>query len=67
MKRYHYSAELVRVIDGDTIVAHINLGFNTILKNETIRLNGINAPETRTKNVKEKTEGLRGAYLHLPM
>lgn len=44
---WEYNAKVLRVIDGDTIEADIDLGFNMhyIAK---IRLAGINAPEMRT-------------------
>lgn len=42
---YSYKAELVRVIDGDTIVLDIDLGFETWLRNQPIRLYGIDTPE----------------------
>ena len=41
---YTYKAKLIRVIDGDTIVADIDLGFNMILRDQHIRLTGINTP-----------------------
>lgn len=44
---YHYSFTLIRVIDGDTIVGNIDLGFNTIRMNQHIRLVDINTPEIR--------------------
>jgi len=46
-----------RVIDGDTIEATIDLGFS-IFHNITIRLLGIDSPETRTKDLEEKAKGL---------
>ena len=55
---YYYVAKVVRIIDGDTIVLDIDLGFNTIRHNEHCRLFGINAPETRTKDLEEKERGL---------
>lgn len=54
---YDYKAKLIRVIDGDTIDAMIDLGFNTWVK-KRIRLAGIDAFETRTRNKKEKEKGL---------
>lgn len=42
-----YSAEIVRVVDGDTVVADIDLGFHTWRRGEWLRLAGINAPEPR--------------------
>jgi len=41
---YTYAAELVRVIDGDTLVARVDLGFRTWIT-QTFRLRGIDAPE----------------------
>tara|TARA_R110002153_G_scaffold74896_2_gene194338 strand:- start:191 stop:526 length:336 start_codon:yes stop_codon:yes gene_type:complete len=55
---YTYRAKLIRVIDGDTIDAIIDLGFDVWVK-KRIRLNGIDAPETRTKNLTEKEHGLK--------
>jgi len=54
---YTYNAELIRVIDGDTIEAMVDLGFHTWHK-VTVRLYGINAPESRTKDLEEKERGL---------
>tara|TARA_R100001082_G_scaffold57951_1_gene32033 strand:- start:12701 stop:13075 length:375 start_codon:yes stop_codon:yes gene_type:complete len=54
---YHYNATLVRVIDGDTVDAMIDLGFDIQVK-KRIRLAGINAPESRTRNKVEKKLGL---------
>jgi micrococcal nuclease len=41
---YEYSASLVRVIDGDTVVLNFDLGFKTHVE-QTCRLLGINTPE----------------------
>lgn len=54
---YNYEAKLIRVIDGDTIKARVDLGFY-VATNITIRLYGINAPESRTKDLEEKARGL---------
>ena len=54
---YIYKAKVLRVVDGDTIDLLIDLGFNA-WKKERIRLSGINTPETRTKDLKEKEKGL---------
>lgn len=43
---YEYRARIVRVIDGDTVEADIDLGFHISVR-KTLRLSGINAPETR--------------------
>ena len=54
---YTYYAKLVRVIDGDTIVAMIDLGHKTWVKRH-IRLLDVYAPEVRTRDAEEKTRGL---------
>jgi micrococcal nuclease len=55
---YEYNATLIRIIDGDTVDAMIDLGFNVWIK-KRIRLYGIDAPETRTKNLDEKAAGIK--------
>ena len=55
---YTYNLKDIRVIDGDTIEASIDLGFNIFLK-QSIRLTNINAPSLRTLNEEEKKYGLR--------
>ncbi len=52
-----YKGKLLRVIDADTIEAAIFLGFNISIKKK-IRLVGINAPETRSRDQKIKEKGL---------
>lgn len=42
---YHYRAELVRVIDGDTIDVDIDLGFDRMRTRKRLRLLGVDAPE----------------------
>ena len=54
---YLYDAKLVRVIDGDTVDAKIDLGFDVWVK-KRIRLYGINTPETRTRDLEEKKAGI---------
>ena len=54
---YNYNATCVKVVDGDTIDAEIDLGFDVKVK-KRIRLAGINAPESRTRNLVEKKLGL---------
>lgn len=56
---YLYRAEIVRVIDGDTIVADIDLGFRTWLRDEHLRLYGIDTPELRSDEGKEAAQALR--------
>lgn len=54
---YMYKTKLVRVIDGDSIVGLIDLGFNTLTERH-IRLFGIDAYEYRTIDLEEKQKGL---------
>jgi len=54
---YEYNAIVDRVVDGDTIDCTIDLGFHT-WKKIRVRLEGINAPESRTRDKEEKAKGL---------
>ena len=54
---YTYKIKLDRVIDGDTIDAHIDLGFDITI-HKRIRLAGIDTPESRTRDLEEKKRGL---------
>ena len=54
---YNYKINLLRVVDGDTIDAEIDLGFDIKVK-KRIRFMGINTPESRTRNLEEKARGL---------
>ena len=54
---YTYKAKLDRVIDGDTIDVDIDLGFDIKVK-KRVRFVGINAPESRTRDLEEKAKGL---------
>ena len=53
---YEYKAQLDRVVDGDTVDAMIDLGFD-VWVHKRIRLEGIDAPETRTRDLDEKAQG----------
>lgn len=44
---YHYRGIITSVYDGDTVRVDIDLGLNTWLRDQTLRLYGINAPELR--------------------
>ena len=46
---YEYKAKVTRVVDGDTVDALIDCGFS-VFRKERIRLYGINAPESRTRD-----------------
>ena len=54
---FEYNLKVTRVVDGDTVDGLIDLGFNTFVK-KRIRLYGINAPETRTRDAEEKKKGI---------
>ena len=55
---YTYKIKLDRVVDGDTIDAYIDLGFDVSVK-KRIRFMGINTPESRTRDLEGcKTIGL---------
>ena len=54
---YIYKAKCLKVVDGDTVDAQIDLGFDTH-KVIRIRLVGINAAESRTRDLEEKVRGL---------
>ena len=55
---YEYECTIRKVVDGDTIDVDINLGFNTWINNERVRLYGIDTPESRTRDLEEKKFGL---------
>ena len=54
---YNYKISPLKVIDGDTVDAEIDLGFDIKVK-KRIRFMGIDAPESRTKDLEEKARGL---------
>lgn len=58
MNRFWYGATVLNVVDGDTIDLMIDLGFN-IHHKIRVRLYGVNTPESRTKDLKEKELGLK--------
>lgn len=58
MKNREYDVVVVRVVDGDTVDVDINLGFNIWLRNERVRIMGIDTPECRTSDTVEKLFGL---------
>ena len=57
MEKYIYRAKLERVVDGDTVDAMIDLGFDTWVKRR-IRFMGVDTWECRTRNKEEKIKGL---------
>ena len=54
---YTYKISPLKVVDGDTIDADIDLGFDIKVK-KRVRFMGINAPESRTRDLEEKAKGL---------
>tara|TARA_R110002110_G_scaffold9379_2_gene46219 strand:+ start:244 stop:612 length:369 start_codon:yes stop_codon:yes gene_type:complete len=54
---YNYKISVLKVVDGDTIDAEIDLGFDIKVK-KRVRFLGINAPESRTRDLEEKARGL---------
>ena len=56
-KLYQYRGRLERVVDGDTVDCILDLGFDITIR-ERVRLAGIDTPETRTRDLKEKELGL---------
>ena len=53
----YYVKKVENIVDGDTIDVIIDLGFD-ILFASRVRLAGIDTPESRTKDLKEKKLGL---------
>ena len=54
---HEYKAKITKIIDGDTIRCDIDLGFDIVMANQTIRLFGIDTPESRTRDLEEKFYG----------
>ena len=54
---YEYKVNILKVVDGDTVDVDIDLGFGVWLRNERVRLAGIDAPESRTSDAVEKVFG----------
>ncbi len=64
---YFYKAYVEKVYDGDTITCTIDCGFNMSMKNQKIRLYGINCPELRGAEKeagKVARDQLRNQILH---
>lgn len=52
---YTYRATVTKVYDGDTITVDIDLGFGVVMREQSVRLLGIDAPELRGE---ERQHGL---------
>ena len=48
---YEYNCKMVRVVDGDTVDVDIDLGFGVWMRNQRIRMYGIDTPESRTSEI----------------
>ena len=57
MQQNEYDVTVVKVVDGDTVDVDIDLGFGVCLKDERVRIMGIDTPERRTS---DKVEDLFG-------
>jgi len=57
MNTNEYDVVVVKVIDGDTVDVDIDLGFGVTLRDERVRIMGIDTPESRTR---DKVEDLFG-------
>jgi len=61
---YIFTATVSKIVDGDTMyVTDINLGFGVVNRGDTgrgicLRLNGVDTPESRTRDLEEKQYGL---------
>ena len=54
---YEYKARLIRVIDGDTIDADIDLGFGVWVR-QRIKLYGINTADSKSKDPQQREAGV---------
>ena len=52
-----YDVVLLKCVDGDTVDVDIDLGFGVWLKDERVRIMGIDTPESRTRDKVEKLFG----------
>ena len=57
MNTNEYDVTVIKVVDGDTVDVDIDLGFGVTLKDERVRIMGIDTPESRTS---DKVEDLFG-------
>ena len=55
---FEYRCKVSRVADGDTVDVDIDLGFGVWLHKERVRIQGIDTPESRTRDKVEKRFGL---------
>jgi micrococcal nuclease len=55
---YEYKCLTVRVIDGNTIDAEVDLGFNVLVR-QRIKLHGVLAPDIRSFNESDKQRAIQ--------
>ena len=55
---YEYKCKIVKIVDGDTVDIDLDLGFGVWLRDERVRIMGIDTPESRTTDKIEKVFGL---------
>ena len=55
---YEYNCKIRRIVDGDSIIVDIDLGFGLWIHGESIRLFGVDCPECRSRDKDEKAAGL---------
>ena len=59
---YRYRVYVTRVVDGDTVDVDVDLGFNTMLRKQRVRMMAIDTPESRTRDLEEKFYGKQSKY-----
>ena len=65
---YEYKCKILKVVDGDTVDVDLDLGFGVWLRNERVRIMGIDTPESRTSDKIEKIFGIAAvSYTHLTL
>src|SRR5210317_2004060 len=55
---YEYKCKIIKIVDGDTVDVDLDLGFGVWLRDERVRIMGIDTPESRTSDKLEKIFGL---------
>lgn len=50
---HEYKAIVTRIVDGDTIICDIDLGFSFWFRNQSVRLYGVDTPEIHSKDNEE--------------
>ena len=55
---YEYKCKIIKIVDGDTVDVDLDLGFGVWLRDERVRIMGIDTPDSRTSDKVEKIFGL---------